>query len=349
MARLSSLDDTYTTGALSSFSPNPRTSTSDESITDTKDSLYTVSNNAETKLRTGLSYNGKFIIVENATTFPDKGLIRVGPPAGQEGAAELIYYGSRTKDTFKELVRGFAGSRQNQWPSGSWATNAVTAEPHNAVKDAIINIEQKIGLKNNPTEGSLYQRLRSLEARFLAPKASFRAFPKIGKPPLTVRFQNFSEGDIVRFLWDFGDDSQTIENSPVHTYTQPGVYTVKLNVINSTGAQGISTKTGYITVSDDESTGFFYSNFTEGVSQTTATSLGTTPTTFRFIDQTDGDIKQRFWIFGDESENQVVIDPNQHEVSHIYQNKGEYQPSLLVVFANENLKRVFLTKKVVVS
>jgi PKD repeat protein len=349
MARLSSLDDTYTTGALSSFSSIPRVSKSDLSNIDSKDSLYTVSNNAETKLRTGLSYNGKFIIVEDATSFPDKGLVRIGPPPGKEGAAELIYYGSRTKDAFKELVRGFAGSRQNQWPSGSWATNSVTAEPHNAVKDAILNIEQKIGLKDNPATGSLQQRLKSLEARFLAPKASFRAFPKIGKPPLTVRFQNFSEGDIVRYLWDFGDDSQTIEDSPTHTYTQPGIYTVKLNVITSTGAQGISTKTGYITVSDEETVGFFYSNLTEGISQTTATSLGTSPTNFRFIDQTDGNIKQRFWIFGDGSENEVIIDPNQHEVTHIYQNKGEYQPSLLVVFANENLKRVFLTEKVVVS
>jgi PKD repeat protein len=349
MARISSLDNTYTTGDLSSFSPNPRTSTTDPAEIDTKDSLYTVSNNAETKLRTGLSYNGKFIIVENAESFPEKGLVRVGPPPGEEGAAELIYYGQRTKDTFKELIRGFAGSRQNQWPSGSWATNAVTAEPHNAVKDAIINIEQKIGLLENPTNGSLQQRLKSLEARFLAPKASFRAFPKIGKPPLTVRFQNFSEGDVVRFLWDFGDDSQTIEKSPTHTYTQPGVYTVKLNVITSTGAQGISTKTNYIVVSDDESSAFFYSNLTEGISQTSADVLGINPTEFRFIDQTDGDIKQRFWIFGDGSENFVENDPNKHEVKHIYQNKGEYQPSLLVVFANENLKRVFLTKKVVVS
>lgn len=349
MARISSLDDAYTTGDLSSFSPNPRTAVSDEASIDTKDSLYTVSNNAETKLRTGLSYNGKIIIVEDASSFPDKGLLRIGPPAGVEGAAELVYYGSRTKDTFKELVRGFAGSRQNQWSSNSWATNAVTAEPHNAVKDALLNIEQKIGLKENPASGSLQQRLKSLEARFLAPKATFRAYPKIGKPPLTVRFQNFSEGDVVRFLWDFGDDSQTIEKSPIHTYTQPGIYTVKLNVITSTGAQGISTKSNYITVSEDEASPFFYSNLTEGVSQSTADSLGISPTNFRFIDQTDGDIKQRFWIFGDGSENFVEDDPNKHEVTHIYQNKGEYQPSLLVVFANENLKRVFLTKKVIVS
>jgi len=349
MARISSLDDTYVTGDLSSFSRSARTSISSPRQIDTKDTLYTVSNNAETKLRTGLSYNGKIIIVEDASKFPDKGLIRIGTGPTGPGPAELIYYGLRTKDTFKELIRGFAGSRQNQWPSGSWATNSVTAEPHNAVKDAIINIENKIGVKNNPSIGSMNKRLIGLESRFLAPKASFRAFPKAGPPPFTVSFQNFSEGDVVRYLWDFGDGFQTIEKNPIHTYTEPGLYTVKLNIITSTGAQGIAEKANYITVSEDEKDSFFYASPTEGVSQETAEEASSEVTKFYFIDQTDGDIKQRFWIFGDGSESLVEDDPNIHQTSHIYQKKGEYQPSLLIVFANEKLKRVFLTKKVIVS
>ena len=44
MARISSLDDTYTTGALSAFSSSPRTSTKDVAIVDSKDTLYKVSN-----------------------------------------------------------------------------------------------------------------------------------------------------------------------------------------------------------------------------------------------------------------------------------------------------------------
>jgi PKD repeat protein len=228
MARISSLDDNYTTGDLSNFPAS----------LDTKDSLYEVKNNAETKLRTSLAYNGKLIIVEDASSFPEKGLIRVGPPPGKSGAAELIYYNLRTKDTFKQLVRGFAGSKQNQWPSGSWATNAVTAEPHNAVKDAIINMETMIGTESSPTAGSLNARLKFLEAKFLAPKASFRAFPKKGSTGLKVRFQNFSEGDVARYLWDFGDGTQSTQKHPQHAYLQEGFYTIKLSIITSTGGQG---------------------------------------------------------------------------------------------------------------
>ena len=147
--RPSSLDVGYVAGKLSLF----------PDVLDDKDSLYEVRNNAETVLRTGLPYNGKKIIVEDTSLFPPTGIIRVGLPSGVAGEAELIYYGSKTENAFKDLVRGFAGSRQNQWPSGTWATNAVTAEPHNAVKDAIINIEKRVGLETNPDSGSLNRRI----------------------------------------------------------------------------------------------------------------------------------------------------------------------------------------------
>ena len=164
-----------------------------------------------------------------------------------------------------------------------------------------------------------------------------------------MRFQNFSEGDIIRYLWDFGDGTQSIEKSPTHTYTREGLYTVKLNTITSTGAQGISTKTDYITVSQQEKASFFYSTPSVGISNITAIELGYNSTNFTFVDQTDGDIKQRIWIFGDGSDSEVQDDPNIHQATHTFENPGEYDPSLLVVFANTNLKRIFLTKKVIVS
>lgn len=323
--RPSSLDAGYTAGKLSLF----------PDVLDDKDSLYEVRNNAETVLRAGLPYNGKKIIVESTSSFPQKGMVRVGPPAGSAGEAELIYYGSKTDNTFKDLVRGFAGSRQNQWPSGSWATNAVTAEPHNAVKDAIINIESATGLSRNPSAGSLNRRLKDAELKFLSPKAVFRAFPKVVRPGQPVRFQNFSEGDIIRNLWDFGDGGQSMEKSPTYVYSSEGIYTVKLHIVTNTGAQGISTKNSYLTVSADEQPSFFYAKRTNSL-------------TYEFVDQTDGDIIQRFWVFGD-GESFREDDPSIHYVSHTYQNPGIYEPSLLVVFAGDKVRRMFLSEKLEVS
>jgi len=325
--RISSLDAGYSTGNLSLF---PDT-------LDDKDSLYEVRNNAETKLAAGLPYNGKKVIVDSTSAFPPKGMIRVGPPSGVAGDAELIYYDSKTDTTFKGLVRGFSGSRQNQWPSGSWATNAVTAEPHNAVKDAIINIEGRVGLATAPAAGSLNKRLKEMEAKFLSPKAAFRAFPKKIRPNTQVKFQSFAESDVVRYLWDFGDGGQSVLENPTHNYTSEGTYTVKLHIITSMGAQGISTKTDYITVSQNEQLALFY------VVQSTDSEGEPVPRTYRFVDQTDGDIKQRFWVFGDGT-NHVESDSGKHEIVHTYADAGNYEPSLLVGFANENIKRVFLSE-----
>jgi PKD repeat protein len=329
--RVSSLDPGYRSGDLSLF----------PDVLDDKDSLYEVSNNAETKLKTGLPYNGKKIIVDNTATFPEKGLLRIGPPAGQGGAAELVYYDSKTDTTFKDLIRGFAGSRQNQWPSGSWATNAVTAEPHNAVKDALINIEKRIGLKNFPENGSLHKRIKDLELKFLSPKVVFRSFPKKAKPGTPIRFQSFSEGDIIRYLWDFGDGSQSVEQNPTYTYLNEGIYSIKLHLITSSGAQGIATKTNYITISQEEKQAFFYVK-------------KIAPLTYRFVDQTDGGIKQRFWVFGSTGiisgstnviENYVETNPNKHEIIFKYTKPGLYKPSLLIGFASDRLKRTFLSEK----
>lgn len=318
MRRISSSDEGYETGDLSLF----------PDVLDDKDSLYEARNNAETKLRTGLSFSSKQIIVEDASGFPDKGLVRVGPPGGSSGEAELIYYGARTDSVLKDLTRGFSGSRQSQWVSGSWVTNAVTAEPHNAVKDALINMQRKLGTKSLSATGTLARKLKDIEIRYLSPKATFRAFPRKAKPGSSVRFQSLCEGDVVRYMWDFGDGSQSVEQNPVHTYASEGTYTVRLHLITDSGSQGIATKSNYVTVSLDEQKPLFYLKKVSG-------------RTYRFIDQTDGDIKQRFWVF-DDGTNYVETDPNVHEHVHTYEKAGVYKPSLLVGFASEKVRRVFL-------
>lgn len=346
--RVSSLDLGYQTGDLSVY-PQAK---------DTKDQLYTAKNNAETKLKQTLTYSGKVIIVEDNTNFPDKGLLRIGPPPGKPGEAELIYYDKKTKGIFQDLIRAFAGSKQNLWQAGSWVTNAVMAEHHNAIKDAIIQIEKNLGLKKFPDKDSLNGILVAQETRFLAPRPLFRAYPTKGAPPLRVRFQNFSTGPLVRFLWDFGDGTNSVEKHPIHTYQNEGIYTVKLSVITSLGAQGIANKDNYITVDEEEKQPFFYVTPLQGVSKETANKLGGSATTFTFVDQTDGQISQRYWIFDGAGthKGQVVegsslpeYDPNIHTTTFVYDKPGEYEPSVLILFESQKLKRAYLRNKITVT
>lgn len=353
MSRISSLNNGYKTGMLSLYP---------ESL-DSKNQLYTATNNSQTNLKQSLTYSGKYVIVDDNSSFPDNGIIRVGPKNGEDGPAEMIYYGSKSSGVFKNLIRGFAGSRQNPWPLGSFVSNAVFAEYHNAVKDAIIQVETNLGIKSFPDPNSLNGILKQQENRFLSPRPIYRAYPIKGAPPLKVRFQNFSVGPLIRYLWDFGDGTTSVEKSPVHTYQTEGIYTVKLNVITSLGAQAIITKNNYITVSEDSRQPFFYvSPSISGVSKESASAdpimYPNGATTFSFVDQTDGDIIQRYWVFdgpGTHNGEQVTTqsipeyNPNVHSITYVYDKPGEYQPSLLVLLENQQLKRAFLNTKITVE
>ncbi|MCD4747555.1 MAG: T9SS type A sorting domain-containing protein [Bacteroidales bacterium] len=56
-------------------------------------------------------------------------------------------------------------------------------------------------------------------------------FPN-GEIPLTVKFYNYSIGNIINYEWDFENDGiiDSYEESPIHTYVDTGYYSVKLTV-----------------------------------------------------------------------------------------------------------------------
>jgi len=334
--RISASDEGYTTGNLSVF----------PEALDSFETLYKVSNNAKTRLKQTVSYNGKVIIVDDTTDFPDSGIIRIG--SSESDVYELVYYSKKTSNTFQDLKRGFAGSRQSVWsPANVFVSNSVSADVHNAVKDALINMETDLGILVDPAPASLNGILKYQETRFLAPKPLFRSFPIKGPPPLRVRFQNYTTGHTVRYLWDFGDGGTSLEKSPVHTYVTEGKYTVRLNVITSTGAQGIATKRDYIEVNKDEAPPFFYVESvaspysSETAAKMTDDGSPTIPKEFIFVDQTDGDIVQRNWIYGDGTFYSEE-DPDIHTATHTFNKPGNYLVSLLVIFSNGRPKRMEL-------
>lgn len=331
--RKSSADADYITGDLSVF----------PEILDSKYTLLDVRNNASTFLQQSVTYNGKFLVLENADAFPDFGIVRLSEVDISPKNAELVFYNKKNGNILSDLLRGFAGTRQSPWLNKkTLVTNSVNADTHNSVKDAVINIQRKLGLKEFPDPLSLNGILTSLENKYLAPRPMFAAYPRVGASPLTVRFQNFSEGHIIRTLWNFGDGSTSIERNPTHTFVGEGFYTVQLNVITSLGAQGISIKDNYIEVSNEATIDFFYVQQTSDgppYSISSAITNSADPATFLFVDQTDGDISQRIWVFGD-GEQITANDPDIHTVEHQYQSPGVYTPSLLVFLPNGTLKRV---------
>lgn len=62
-----------------------------------------------------------------------------------------------------------------------------------------------------------------------------------------VHFMDNSTGSIVSYIWDFGDNSGSNEQNPVHIYAKPGKYFVTLVVMNAYSNYSAVTKSIEIT------------------------------------------------------------------------------------------------------
>ena len=140
--------------------------------------------------------------------------------------------------------------------------------------------------------------------------ADFEASPLSGSAPLVVQFTDLSAGSPTMWSWDFGDgsDGDFIAN-PVHTYTNPGVYTVSLTIANQDGSSDMETKVSYISV---RKAGIITANF-----QAEPTT-GSAPLSVQFTDLSSGSPTMWSWDFGDGSTD-LIANP-----VHVYQNQGSY-------------------------
>lgn len=166
-----------------------------------------------------------------------------------------------------------------------------------------------------------------------APVADFYSATQSGTVPLRVSFYDRSEGTLpLRYLWDFGDGSTSLEQTPTHTYTTNGKYTVSLTVTNSLG-QDTRTLPGFIAVGDPPAPHFSVSS-----------SEGNVPLTVVFTDMTTGGAGSWRWDFGDGT-SATVQNP-----SHTYTKPGIYSVTLFVTneFGSEQIiKSSFINAGVV--
>ncbi|MCF2141254.1 MAG: right-handed parallel beta-helix repeat-containing protein [Candidatus Lokiarchaeota archaeon] len=133
-----------------------------------------------------------------------------------------------------------------------------------------------------------------------------------------ISFSAYSEGGLPPYVyyWEFGDGFTSNDMDPLHTYSDPGIYTVILTITDS---DGFSSSTSIsITVDSDllPMAAFSYSASTVAVGEviyfTDKTTGGNPPYTY-------------FWDFGDGTTS------TEQNVSHSYSSEGEYCVFLLVM------------------
>ncbi|WP_321431228.1 PKD domain-containing protein [uncultured Methanolobus sp.] len=144
----------------------------------------------------------------------------------------------------------------------------------------------------------------------VTPVANFSANVTSGTVPLSVNFTDLSTNSPTSWFWDFGDDSNSTVQNPIHTYTSAGTYNVSLNATNI-GGSNISTQLSYITVAVTP-----VANFSANVTS------GAVPLSVNFTDLSTNSPTSWFWNFGDGA-NSTDQSP-----THIYTSAGTYNVSL---------------------
>jgi len=145
--------------------------------------------------------------------------------------------------------------------------------------------------------------------------AQFSTLKNRGLAPFEVQFLDASIGDPVAWRWNFGDGSGINEQGPNHTYLNPGVYNVSLEVYDQSGKANKTIQNGYITA------------LSPTVTAKTAYVYADLPDkrTIQFIDKSEGvGINEWHWTFGD-----GTYSWEQNPV-HEYYSTGNYPVTLYV-------------------
>ncbi|MFA4877116.1 MAG: PKD domain-containing protein [Methanoregula sp.] len=155
------------------------------------------------------------------------------------------------------------------------------------------------------------------------PMANFTANVTTGKSPVTIVFTDTSSNSPTSWLWDFGDNSTSTNQHPIHEYNRGGNYTVSLNATNENGS-GIRISPDYIRVTPNPS----FPNFSA------TPRSGKVPLTVFFNDTSSGGTPTLwFWQFGDGT-NASVPDP-----VYTYIRAGNYSVDLETANGDGDLNR----------
>jgi PKD repeat protein len=100
-------------------------------------------------------------------------------------------------------------------------------------------LELTLEALNDPNGKPIAHRVMNGTFTIKAQQAAFTFRPTEPRVNETVQFIDQSVGNIVRWLWDFGDGTGSSEQNPTHKYSTAGTYTVKLLVEDSAGATDI--------------------------------------------------------------------------------------------------------------
>lgn len=223
---------------------------------DTSTNLYNVVDALTIPLAKDYNPGDKVVYVSVApyimARFPASGIITLTENCSAPSQrAVSIYYNTKSNEGFFFTDLTVLPETPDSYKPATVTSVSlnVTAQHHNAIKNAIISIEDFVGLKSDtsfvPFEGTISARTKYLFETVFTPRAWFVADNRIGRAPFfNVLFTSTSlylgeqvNGNNITYKWNFGDGTEitTSEKTITHTYVLPNIYTVSLQVTNMFG------------------------------------------------------------------------------------------------------------------
>ncbi len=134
-----------------------------------------------------------------------------------------------------------------------------------------------------------------------------------------ITFTDTSTGNVTEWFWTFGDETNSTEQNPIHSYEEIGTYNVTLTVTYADGNTSEATMAIMVDYEGPTAAFTYPDNITVNVS-------------FQVTDNStagDANITEWFWTFGDETNS-----TEQHP-EHTYNMTGNYTVTLTVTDAND--------------
>ncbi|MDD3138653.1 MAG: PKD domain-containing protein [Lachnospiraceae bacterium] len=157
----------------------------------------------------------------------------------------------------------------------------------------------------------IYLDLNSISGKInvldkISPVANFTANKTEGIVPLTVQFNDTSTNSPTEWNWNFGDETNSTEQNPEHTFSKVGVYNVTLVATNGDGSSDMKSM-----------------NITVNPVPTIPVANFTASLTVQFTDISTNNPNKWNWDFGDGT-NSTEQNP-----VHVYSSEGTYYVTLV--------------------
>ncbi len=151
--------------------------------------------------------------------------------------------------------------------------------------------------------------------------ANFYTYADSSNTPNSINFTNYSGGSPTSFSWNFGDNTTSSLENPVHLFAAAGTYQVCLTITNSNGGTCTHCDNVYVGNQIDS---VCQANFYTYSDSSSVNSIN-------YADASQGNPSSFSWEFGDGTTS------NQAYGNHQYASAGTYQVCLTIADSNGNV------------